>query len=120
MKSKRILVVDDDPQVLGFLETGLSRAGYGVVACAAYEDARALLAAQRPDLLLTDIRLGAFNGLQLALLAMHRYPGLPIIILTGFDDPTMRAEARKAGAVFLVKPVVIRDLLAHMETALES
>jgi two-component system cell cycle response regulator CpdR len=120
MNPKRILVVDDDLHALGFLEAGLGRAGYQVVACATYEDAREFLAAHKPDLLLTDVRLGVYNGLQLALFATLRYPGVPIIVLTGYDDPTMRAESQKVGAAFLVKPVHIRELLAQVGTALES
>jgi DNA-binding NtrC family response regulator len=102
---KRIVVVDDDRQVLKYLTEMLQEAGYDTVACERYQDAKSLLAGPRPDLLLTDIRLGAYNGLQLGIYARDHHPGLPVIVLTGYEDPTLREEATRAGAQFLVKPV---------------
>jgi DNA-binding response OmpR family regulator len=120
MGQKHVLVVDDEPQVLEYLTSALTRSGYLATPCARYEDAKAALAAGRPDLLLTDIRLGAYNGLQLAILATQKYPGTPVIILTGFEDPTLRDEAQRAGATFVVKPLTLEDLLARVKAALAS
>lgn len=108
---KRVFVVDDDRQVLRFLTEMLQEAGYDTVACERYQDAKGLLAASRPDLLLTDIRLGAYNGLQLGIYARDHHPGLPVIVLTGYEDPTLRDEAERSGAQFLVKPVTRLALL---------
>jgi DNA-binding NtrC family response regulator len=118
MERKHVLVVDDEPQVLEYLTSALTRSGYQATPCLKYEEAKAALAAGKPDLLLTDIRLGAFNGLQLAILATQKYPGTPVIILTGYEDPTLRDEAARAGATFVMKPVRLDDLLAHVTTAL--
>ena len=96
---KRIFVVDDDRQVLRYLTEMLQEAGYDTVACERYQDAKGLLATSRPDLLLTDIRLGAYNGLQLAIFARDHHPGLPVIVLTGYEDPTLRDEATLGRAV---------------------
>jgi DNA-binding NtrC family response regulator len=117
MDQKHVLVVDDDPQVLEYLRAALTRSGYVATPCAKYEDAKAALAAGRPDLLLTDIRLAAYNGLQLAILATTKYPGIPVIILTGYEDPTLRDEAKRAGATFVMKPVALDDLLSHVKSA---
>jgi DNA-binding NtrC family response regulator len=114
---KRIFVVDDDRQVLKFLTELLQDAGYDTVACERYQDAKGLLAASRPDLLLTDIRLGAYNGLQLGIYARDHHPGLPVIVLTGYEDPTLREEALKSGAQFLVKPVTRAMLIEAVEKA---
>ena len=115
---KRIFVVDDDRQVLRFLTELLQDAGYDTVACERYKDAKGLLAATRPDLLLTDIRLGAYNGLQLGIYARDHHPGLPVVVLTGYEDPTLRDEAERSGAKFLVKPVTRAVLLQTIATAL--
>ncbi len=120
MDHKHVLVVDDEPQVLDYLTSALTRSGYLATPCGRFEDAKAALAAGRPDLLLTDIRLGAYNGLQLAILATQKYPGTPVIILTGFEDPTLRDEAQRAGATFVVKPVTLEDLLSRVQSALAS
>jgi DNA-binding NtrC family response regulator len=110
-QQKRILVVDDDRQVLKYLSEMLQEAGFDTVACERYQDAKSMLGTSRPDLLLTDIRLGAYNGLQLGIYARDHHPGLPVIVLTGYEDPTLRDEAQKSGAVFLVKPVTRVSLL---------
>ena len=114
----QILVVDDDRQVLKYLTEILQDAGYDTVACNRFQDAKALLAASRPSLLLTDVRLGAYNGLQLGFFARSHHPGLPVIVLTGYEDPTLRDEANRAGAEFLVKPVTRVALLETIQKAL--
>jgi len=116
--SKRILVVDDDNHVLKFMVETLTAAGYDTVAFDHFEEARLHLAAGRPDLLITDVRLGAFNGLQLALIAHEKYHDVPVIVLTGFEDPTLRAEAVKSGAEFIIKPVRRDELLQRVAFAL--
>ena len=118
--TKRILVVDDDTQVLRFLVDTLTSAGYDTVAFSRFEEARAFLETGRPDLLLTDVRLGAFNGLQLALVARDKYPDVPVIVLTGFEDPTLRAEAAKVGADFIVKPLRRDELLRRVASAVSG
>jgi DNA-binding NtrC family response regulator len=115
---KRIIVVDDDRQVLRYLTELLQEAGYDTVSCERFRDAKGLLATSRPDLLLTDLRLGAYNGLQLAIFARERHPGLPVIVLTGYEDPTLRDEAIRAGASFLVKPVPRAILIEAIQKAL--
>jgi two-component system response regulator YesN len=65
----------------------------------------------RFDVLITDVRLGAFNGLQLAVLARDQNPEIQLIVFSGFDDPVLRQEAERLGAVYLVKPVTSRQLL---------
>jgi DNA-binding response OmpR family regulator len=119
-QSKNVLVVDDDRQVLKYLSELLREAGYDTVTCERFTDAKTLLHTTRPDLLLTDVRLGAYNGLQLAIFAQARHPGIPIIVLTGYEDPTLRKEAAASGATFLVKPVRREELLARIAAALAA
>jgi DNA-binding response OmpR family regulator len=117
---KSVLVVDDDRQVLKYLTELLREAGYDTVTCERFTDAKTLLHTTRPDLLLTDIRLGAYNGLQLAIFAQSRHPGIPIVVLTGYEDPTLRKEAAASGATFLVKPVRREELLAKIGAAISA
>ena len=107
---KKILLVEDDQATRGLLSTLLERTGYEVVATDSVQEGRALLENGHPDLLITDIRLGAFNGLQL--IAMSSRP-IPTIVTTGYPDPVLEAEARQSGAKFLLKPIdpnVLLDL----------
>ena len=115
---KRVIVVDDDRQVLRYLTELLQESGYDTVSCERFLDAKGLLATSRPDLLLTDLRLGAYNGLQLAIFARERHPGLPVVVLTGYEDPTLRDEAARAGASFLIKPVPRAILIEAVQKAL--
>ena len=66
---RSILIVDDELALLDAMERAFLSAGEGVVAKGTFEDARQVLRSQHFDVLITDVRLGAFNGLQLA---VHR------------------------------------------------
>ena len=59
-------------------------------------------------MLITDVRLGKFNGLQLAVL---RPPTTGVIVISGFLDPTLDAETRRLGGVYMLKPVSAKVLL---------
>ncbi len=113
---RRLLLVDDDPSVLDTLSTAFELAGVHVDACPNFEDARARLFTAEYDVLMTDVRLGAFNGLQLAVIARDKDPAIRIIVFSGFDDPVLRAEAEHLRARYLVKPVTAEQLLQLMPT----
>ena len=118
--SRKVLVVDDDRQVLRYLCEVLDEAGYDTTSCDRFMDAKTLLGSTPPDLLITDIRLGAYNGLQLAFFARDRHPGIHIIVLTGYEDPTLRETAASSGALFLVKPVRRETLLGAVASAFDA
>jgi DNA-binding response OmpR family regulator len=105
---KNILLVEDDEATRGLLSTLLERTGYDVVATDSVQEGKSLLEEGHPDLLITDIRLGAFNGLQLIAMSPRR---IPAIVTTGFPDPVLEAEARQSGGEFLLKPIEPRVLL---------
>ena len=108
------LIVEDDDAVRAMLERWLLDDGYAVATCASFEAARARIAAAPPDLLLTDVRLGAFNGLQLAILAKQHREDTLIIVVTAFDDPSLRREAELCGALYLLKPFTMEELRESM------
>jgi two-component system response regulator PilR (NtrC family) len=117
---QKILIVDDDPSLLEALERSFLEAGQDVVAHDSFEDARRTLQTTRFDALITDVRLGAFNGLQLAVIGRDTYPDIRLIVFSGFDDPVLRTEAEHVGATYMVKPVtgaklleVLRDSETH-------
>ena len=85
---KHVLIVDDDRAILGLVEHWLTAAGYSVVACDRFETAKQHLADAQPDVLLTDVRLGAFNGLQLVILAKEMGPHTAVV-MSAFDDPML-------------------------------
>ena len=111
-QKRQALVVDDDLPLLEALERALADElpDYNVVACSTFEAARRKLHEQPFDVLLTDVRLGAFNGLQLGVLAKDVNPATLLIVFSGFDDQVLRSEAEHLGGVYLVKPVSASQL----------
>jgi DNA-binding response OmpR family regulator len=112
---KHVLVVDDDPAVLGLIDQWLTVAGYAVVACGSFQTARHHLGDVPPDILLTDVRLGAFNGIQLVILAKEQDPQMDTIVMSAFDDPALRKEAAQCGAEYLTKPFTREQVLAAIQ-----
>jgi DNA-binding NtrC family response regulator len=114
---KKILIVEDDEGTRGFLSTLLERTGYDVVATNSVQEGKSVLEEGHPDLLITDIRLGAFNGLQLLAMSPRR---IPAIVTTGYPDSVLEAEARQAGAKFLLKPIEPSVLLKLLSELLDG
>jgi DNA-binding NtrC family response regulator len=113
-QERSILIVDDDVTLLEAMSRAFGETGEYVTACASFEEARQALRQRTFDALITDVRLGAFNGLQLAVMARDLHPDIRLIVFSGFDDPVLRADAEQIGAVYLVKPVAasyLRQLL---------
>ena len=107
---KRALVVDDDPGILTLISAWLEAAGYAVETAANFATAK--LRVSRPkEVLIVDVRLEAFNGLQLAILARSSDSAMHIVVMSGWDDPVLQAEAASIGAVFLPKPFDEQQLL---------
>jgi len=96
-----ILIVDDHRVTRLGLAEMLADAGYSVVTTGNFQEARRILREEPPDLLIADVRLGSFNGLQLVISGHKR---VPAIVITGYADPVLEAEARRGGADYLVKP----------------
>jgi DNA-binding response OmpR family regulator len=107
----RILVVDDDVPLLDAIQRAFSEAGQDVIAHSTFEGARGALRGESLDALVTDVRLGAFNGLQLAVIARDTHPNIRVIVFSGFDDPVLRHDAESIGATYLVKPVSFGELV---------
>jgi DNA-binding NtrC family response regulator len=108
MRPDRVLIVDDDGATRRGLVQLLAQAGYDATAVATFDEARRIISETPPDLLITDIRLEAYNGLQLILNSPRT---IPTIVITGFADPVLEAEARRGGAAYMVKPVPPLQLL---------
>jgi DNA-binding NtrC family response regulator len=120
LTGKNVLLVDDDPAVLHLVRQWLSSAGYTVIACDRFETAKQHLAAQAPDILVTDVRLGAYNGLQLVILAKQQGPQVAAVVMSAFDDPTLRKEAAQSGAGYVNKPCTRDQVLSAVVEAVSS
>jgi len=114
-----ILIVDDDPTLLRLLGILLREEGYRVLAADSGEKALALLAAERPQLLLTDLKMGGMDGMALFQAVQKSHPTLPVIILTAEGTIPVAVEATRRGAQgFLTKPYDQAALLEEVKKAL--
>ena len=119
VSGRTILIVEDDHSTLsGWVEL-LRAAGYHVIGVSSYEEGREELATM-PDLLITDVRLGVYNGLQLLMRGRMVNPRLQAIVITGYADQIVRREAVHLHAEHLEKPVDADRLLQVVGNALSS
>ncbi|MCU0957625.1 MAG: sigma 54-interacting transcriptional regulator, partial [Hydrogenophaga sp.] len=115
----RLLVVDDDPDMLRLLSMRLSAAGYQVTAVGSAEAALSQLDIDRPQLVLSDVRLPGKDGLTLFDEIRARHPSLPVILLTAHGTIPDAVEATARGVFgYLTKPFDARELLDKIGQAL--
>jgi DNA-binding NtrC family response regulator len=123
MVPEKILILEDDPDIAHVYEAALRLDGKDVTVCTRFEDARQQLKSAHPDAVLTDVRVGAYNGLQLALLFRSVSPQGRVVVITGYDDGSIRKEVEHLDGEFLLKPVKIstlRGAFTHVDNTLSS
>ncbi|GIL02542.1 MAG: sigma-54-dependent Fis family transcriptional regulator [Alphaproteobacteria bacterium] len=122
MSRGRILVVDDDADLLGSTCDWLAASGFAVDAAAGGGEALAILSADQAravDVLVTDIRMPGIDGMALLDRARRLDPELPVVLLTGHGDVALAVEAMRAGAHdFLEKPYNAEHLVAVLDRAI--
>jgi two-component system, OmpR family, KDP operon response regulator KdpE len=118
VSADRILVVDDEPQILRALKTNLAAAGYEVETAATAEEALALAAAKPPDALILDLVLPDQNGTAVTR-ELRTWTSVPIIVLSAVGDEADKVEALDAGADdYVTKPFGMEELLARLRASL--
>jgi two-component system response regulator GlrR len=117
---RTILVVDDDPDLLKLLALRLTAAGYLAQTAESGERALAVIAVSRPDVVVTDLKMGGMDGLALFEAIQRTAPTLPVVILTAHGTIPDAVDATRRGVFgFLPKPFESRELLAQVEQALK-
>jgi two-component system KDP operon response regulator KdpE len=113
----RILVVDDEPQIVRALVTNLKVRDYEVHGASTGEEAVELAATLRPDLLIVDLGLPGISGIEV-IEAVRAWSGVPIIVLSVRDAERDKVAALDAGADdYVTKPFGIEELLARVRAA---
>lgn len=114
-----ILLVDDDADLLRLLAIRLEAAGHAVVTAENAEHALALIAADRPQLVMTDLRMPGMDGVALFEAIRTSHPALPVIILTAHGTiPDAIAATNRGVFGYLTKPYDAKELLGQVERAL--
>ena len=108
----RVLVVDDEPSVLLEIAGALKR-HYDVLTAQSAEEAEGLLAKERIDLLLTDLRLPGKDGLHLLEAAKAQSPDLPVVIMSGYFSKISPQALDELGQIELLAKPFTTDELAH-------
>jgi two-component system response regulator GlrR len=115
----RILLVDDDPDLLHLLGVRLRAAGFDVAAVASGEEALARLPTWQPQLVITDLRMGGIDGMALFDSIHKQQPSLPVVVLTAHGTIPDAVEAIRRGVFcYLTKPFESKELLDCVGNAL--
>ncbi|MEI7968678.1 MAG: sigma 54-interacting transcriptional regulator [Betaproteobacteria bacterium] len=114
----RVLIVDDDEDLLRLVSIRLAAAGFEVVTARSAEQALAVVAAAVPRVVLTDLRMGGMDGMALFEQLHRAHPALPVIILTAHGTiPEAVAAMRRGVFDYLTKPFDGRELVALIARA---
>lgn len=118
MEKKKILIVDDDEELVRILGINLMAEGFEV--CAAFDGVSAVMRAHReqPDLIILDVRMPAGNGLNVVekLRSSTRTFNIPILFLSALPHDELKEKAAQAGVIhYLTKPFDLDVLLGTVK-----
>jgi two-component system KDP operon response regulator KdpE len=118
MSGQRVLVVDDEPQILRGLQTMLRGAGYDVATASTAADALAAAAAHPPEAVILDLVLPDGRGTDVAR-ELRTWTDVPVIVLSAVGEEKEKVAALDAGADdYVTKPFGVDELLARLRAAL--
>jgi DNA-binding NtrC family response regulator len=121
VENLRILVVDDDPEMVSMLGDVLGDAGYQTLRANSGAEAMQVVAREHPDLLISDLRMSGMSGHQLQRELKTLAPELPVVIITAFGSIETAVESMRLGAFdYVTKPFSNDELLLVVERALDD
>src|SRR5438128_1452034 len=121
IRSGRILVIDDEPEVRCVLRDMLTPCGHTVIEADSGETGLALLEREAVDVILTDISMPGMSGWDVAAACQRQFPQTPLGFVTGWGDRLDEQETTRAGVRFIVsKPFAPADVQGHVAEALAS
>jgi DNA-binding response OmpR family regulator len=118
----KILIVDDDPNILKLLDISLTKAQYDVISCDSAEKAISTANKEKPDLIISDVNMPEMDGIEFCWMIRENsdVPLTPFIFLTSMRDPDFEVRGYRAGADdFLNKPIDREILLEHVKILLD-
>ena len=121
MGSETVLIVDDDPIILSFIEEEIAHYGYKPILAGNAEEALALAGKERIDLLLTDIMMPGINGVDLAKKFAVLNPQIKILFMSGFVCPSLAHQGiPESEYAFVQKPFAPNVLVKKMRKVLSG
>jgi two-component system alkaline phosphatase synthesis response regulator PhoP len=114
--SKKIFVIDDEPQIVKVLKAYLEKAGYQVVTAADGKAALSVFQREKPDFMILDLNLPGMDGLEVCK-AVRRDSNIPILMLTARVEEADRLIGLELGADdYVLKPFSPREVVARVRT----
>jgi DNA-binding response OmpR family regulator len=110
----QVLIVGSSAERSAAMVNLLTGSGHDVIPALGFKEAVRALVDHRPDLLISEVRLGAFNGMHLVIRCRITHPAMRTIVLDRAYDSALEVDAQRLGAVYLVEPVDDVELLAHV------
>ena len=118
MSGARVLVVDDEPEVLRLLRTALTERGYDVATASTGEEALGAFGQRAPDVIVLDLVMPGMSGLDVCRVVREQ-SGVPVIVLSAHGEEHDKVLALDLGADdYLTKPFGMEELLARIRVAL--
>jgi DNA-binding response OmpR family regulator len=111
-----ILVVDDEPEILGQVATALTAAGFACHCCTTYEAALDKAVVALPDLIVSDINLGGRSGLELCerIRQMDGVRDVPVMFLSGAQIPDIIRRSHEAGGTYYLRKPFDPEVLVEL------
>jgi two-component system OmpR family response regulator len=115
---RRILIVDDESSITELVSMALRCEGFAVVEAHNGQQALEAVAVCAPDLVVLDVMLPDFDGFEVARRARDSGAVLPIVFLSGRDDPEAKVRGLTLGDDYLTKPFSVEELVARIRAIL--
>jgi two-component system, OmpR family, KDP operon response regulator KdpE len=116
--AQRVLIVDDEPQILRALRVVLREAGFAALPAETAQEALDVAALQRPDAAIVDLVLPDGDGVEVCR-ALREWSRMPILVLSAMGEEDDKVRALEAGADdYVTKPFAPRELVARLRAAL--
>ena len=117
----KIVVIDDEEDMLEDIKAFLSLRGYSVLTAANAQEGLKLILDTQPDVAILDIRMPGMSGLEILRLAKESQPKLISIILTGQQQEVAESKSRALGAsLYLTKPIGLEELERAVDKVLQK
>ena len=118
MSDTDILIIDDEPKIIKFVEASLSLAGFNILTALTGNEAKMIISSGLPDIIILDLGLPDIDGFEI-LEELRSYSTVPIIILTARDNESDKVRGLELGADdYLTKPFGTQELKARIEAVL--
>lgn len=117
--AEKILIVDDDREVLQYISHLLQREGFIPISTTSGEEAISIADKEKPDLIISDLKMPIMDGVELCWMIRQNsaIPMVPFVFLTGYDDEDLQVNGFRAGAdEYLIKPIKPAILLNIIQT----